>query len=823
MNFRVFARPGLTACSRHLMLAGTALSLVTAVPALAQPIAPTSSEAARSFDIPSQPLRDALRQLMQQGSLQIGFEAVDVDGKTSSAVSGSMSAGEALSQLLAGTGLTFRYLTSGSVVLEPAPQSVGGAIQLGPVRVEGNQGENPSSAEVGATGPVPGFVARRSATGTKTDTPISETPQSISIVTRDNMEARGARTLGAALSYNAGVISGLRGESSSISDDNIIIRGFGGTGSSNEYWDGLRVLATNYASSGIDPYLFERVEVLRGPASVLYGQAQPGGMVNSVSKRPLDTPGGEVRVLFGSFDTKELDADITGPIGDTGRLSYRLTGVLSDQDAQADFSGRERKVVMPSLTWHPSSRTHLTLQAVYQDDDVRGGNVKTFPAIGTLSDTAFGRIPRSRFVGDPNYDLWDREIVSLAYFLDHRFNENWSFRQNLRYMNTQIKAKMAYGISLQADNRTVNRSLFGLYEQADVLSVDNQLDGRFATGLLQHHLLVGFDFQERDATALRRFSAGPTLDLYAPTYFQTIAEPPVFQSLAEGHTRLGIYFQDQIKVDGLILTVGGRYDWSESRSNNRLTSIASKVKDDAFTGRVGLGYAFAMGLTPYVSFSQSFEPQSGVDFSGNRFDPRRGEQIEAGVKYDVPGSNVFLTLSAYDLTQQNVLTPDPNHPGFNVQTGEVRSRGIEFEGTASIASGWDVIASYTYLDQTVTKSNGSDLGKRLVTVPRHVASLWSGYTFQTGPLAGFNLGGGIRYVGDTVGDRLNTFKVPSYTLFDASLSYDLSALDASLSGWNLSVNATNLADKTYVASCGSAVGCYYGVGRSVIGRLGYRW
>jgi iron complex outermembrane receptor protein len=329
--------------------------------------------------------------------------------------------------------------------------------------------------------------------------------------------------------------------------------------------------------------------------------------------------------------------------------------------------------------------------------------------------------------------------------------------------------------------------------------------------------------QRRTGSTFRRFAAAPTLDLYAPVYFQSIAEPPVYQDNDDKQFQVGLYVQDQIKIEKWILTLGARQDWAANETTNNRTATTTKTDDSAFTGRIGLGYAFENGITPYVSFAQSFEPQSGVDFAGRNFEPTTGEQYEAGIKYDVPNHNAFLTLSAFELTQENLLTTDPDHPGFSVQTGEIRSRGIELEAVASLESGWDVIASYTYVDQEVTKSNTNELGKRRAGIPRHSASLWGSYNFDTGWLHGVKVGTGVRYVSSSAGDNLNTFDVPSYMLFDASLSYDMAALGTQFDGWNASINATNLTDKTYVASCGSSIGCYYGVGRSVIARLKYSW
>ncbi len=810
----------------RLMLAAaltmTAVSAitVTALPARAQdvdaPVRLAQLSAERSFNIEAQPLTTALTLFGQQSRIQITVHGTLPRNISAPAVRGTMTSEEALTRLLAGSGLTYTASDESTIAIEsPGQKDSGGATVLDPITVEGR--------EETAYGPVQGYVATRSSTGTKTDAPISEVPQSVSVVTRDQIDARGARTLAEALAYNAGVATGQRGESAGLGSANIVIRGFGGTGSLNEYWDGLQIAGTNFATSGIEPFLFERIEVLRGPTSVLYGQNQPGGVVNSVSKRPTAKRRGEVQALGGTFDTIELNLDVSGPIVDDGTLSYRVLAVISDEDGQSDFSGQARQVAAPSISWRPTRDTTLTTQLIYQNDDADGLSLRTLPAIGTLFDSPNGRLPRNRFAGEPTYNKWDREILSVAYFLEHDLTDKWSARQNFRYLKTSLDTELVYAVSLQGDNRTVNRSAFGLVEDSHLIAVDNQLEGDIETGPLSHNVLLGVDLQRRTGSTLRRFSAAPTLDLFAPAYFQTFPEPPIFQDADDTQFRLGLYGQNQIKFQRWILTLGGRHDWTDNELTNNRTDTTTETSDSAFTGRVGLGYAFENGITPYFSFAQSFQPQSGVDFNGDRFEPTTGEQYEIGVKYDVPAQNAFVTLSAFELTQQNVLTSDPVNTGFSVQTGEIRSRGIELEGVASLENGLDLIASYTFLDQEVTKSNDADKGKRPRSVPRQTASLWASYGFDAGWLDGIRLGGGVRYVGRSEGDTQNTFHVPSYTLFDASLNYDLSALGAHFDNWHVAVNATNLTDNKYVASCNAANSCFYGVGRSVIARLKYKW
>lgn len=771
------------------------------------------------LEMPAQPLNKAITDLANRVDLTLGGDAQLLRGKQAPPLSGRYTVRQALQRLLEGSGVSYQFTDRRTVTLMASTQS--GEETLEPITVQARQ---PGSAY----GPVKGYVAERSTTATKTDVPISETPQSISIVTRDQIEARDARSVGEAVAYSAGVNQAI-GEASGPAGSNIAIRGFGGRGtagaSSNEFWDGLRIQGTNFAVGGIDPYLFERIEILRGPASVLYGQNQPGGIINRVSKRPPVESQGQVLLRAGTFDTLELGVDSGGPLTDDAELSYRLIGVVTNEEAQVDFAEEQRHVISPSLTWRPSVDTSLRLQAVYQDEDVSGKYVTGLPAVGTVLDNPNGDIPRDRFIGDPSFDGWDRELFTLGYFFDHRFDDTWSMRVKGRYIRNELDLESVFnsGGGLQADNRTVPRAAFGALEEADTFAFDNQLQGQFKTGALSHTLLVGVDIQRRDADTRRTFGTAPTLDLYDPVYFQTIAEPPVFQDMSNLSHQLGIYAQDHIRLKRWILTLSGRHDWSDSENDNNINGSQTEQDDNAFTGRAGLGYKFDAGVTPYLGYSESFEPQSGTDFQGNVFEPTTGEQYEVGVKYEPLSYNAFVTLSVFNLTQQNVVTGDPNNPGFSVQTGEIRSRGVELEGVASLTSGWDLIASYSYLDSEITQNNDGNEGNRVEAIPEQQAKLWSAYTFRNPLVDGFRIGAGVRYVGAAEGDRENTFEVPSFTLIDASVAYPLENVAQTLAGTTFAVNISNLADKEYVASCFATTRCHFGVGRKVIARLSHEW
>lgn len=775
------------------------------------------------FAIAAQPMSGALIQFGRQTGMQVSVDGALLEGLSAPAISGRMRGDQALQQLLSGSGLIYAVEDSTITITKAPGNSADGALMLDPVYVNADADAKQTSAYE----PVRTYVASRTATGTKTDTPISEVPQSISVVTEKQMKQRGVQSVGEAVAYSAGAAVNLRGDTAGLGGDAIALRGFGGNGTAgtsyNEYWDGLRMSGTNYVTSGLASYLYERVEIMRGPSSVLYGQNQPGGVINRVSKRPDPDAKNEVQVQYGSFNSKEVDFDLGGAVTDNGRMSYRLVGVVLDEDAQMDYSGLDRKSLQGSVTLLPSDDTTLTLQANYQYDDVPGKFWHPVPAVGTITNSPYGTISRSTFTGDPNYDEWLREMAAIGYSLDHVIDDTWTFRQNARYYRNELDSKVVYMNSLQADQRTANRVAFGADESSSMYTIDNQGEAKFATGAVDHTALVGLDYQYNRRDTVRYYGTAPTLDLYNPVYNQTIVTPPLYQNVDYTTEQLGLYAQDQIKYENWILTLGGRQDWANNDTINRRTGATQTSWDKAFTGRGGLGYAFQNGVTPYLSYSQSFEPTSGVDAAGKAFKPTEGEQYELGVKYEPHGLDAMFTASLFQITQTNVLTTDPNNTSFSIQTGEVESKGIELESAVEFGGGWSMTAAYSYLDAEVTKSNSTNLGKRPTLIPEHQASIWGHRTFEEGSLQGLGAGMGVRHVSSSAGDAANTFKVPAYTLLDASISYDLGVLDEDLKGASAGISATNLTDEIYIASCQTALSCVYGTGRTITGRVTYEW
>ncbi|HWB50396.1 MAG TPA: TonB-dependent siderophore receptor [Stellaceae bacterium] len=763
------------------------------------------------FAIAPQALTTALVEFSNATGIQFFFDAAIARGLTSPGASGNLSTDAALRTLLAGTGLTYRFTNPTTVTLEKQ-ESTTGAMALPAVQVEGQ-----GSTET-ATGPVQGYIARQSATATKTDTPLLETPQAVSVIGREQVEAQGAQTVAQATHYTPGVTAGQDPVENRF--DSILIRGFGPV----IYLDGMELPhgITGFGEPVVDPFGLERIEILRGPSSALYGQLPPGGMVNLVSLRPPADATHAVELQGNNFGNIQGAFDIGGPATQDGTLLYRLTGLVHGGGTQIDHVDDEREMIAPAFTWRPDADTSFTFLSQYQRDH-SGVEIQFLPAQGTLLPNPNGTVPVGRFLGEPGYDGYRRTQYWVGYQFEHRFDDAWTVRQNFRYANLDTKVFAVIGGGLQSDLKTLNRFTYYVPEKAQNITLDNQAEAHFATGLLTHTALFGLDYRWDDGRTQRGIGAAPPLDIFNPVYGAAITPPAITFSTGQNQDQIGTYLQDQIALDRWRLTLSGRHDWLDTTTNDFIAGTRQGQDNRAFSGRAGLNYVFDLGLSPYVSFAHSFQPTIGTDFSGAPFQPTTADQYEAGVKYRPLGPNLAMNAAAYHLTEQNALTADGAHVGFQTQAGEIRVQGIELDATANLTDGLNLIAAYTYTDAQNTKGAASTIGKQVIDVPRHAASLWVDYTQPTGPWRGFGGGGGIRYFGDTYGDAANTLRIPDYTLVDATLHYDLGQLRPELAGAKLTLNASNLFDKRYVTNCTSLSACYYGTARTVTVALRYSW
>ncbi len=780
------------------------------------------------FAISGQPLSAALVRFSSVTGIDVAFDGPLPANLRSVGTAGNLSAEGALRRLLAGTGLTFRFTTANTVLLinpqnSSSSASAVGATILEPIVV---QGEN-------ARGPVEGFVATQSATATKTGTSLKDTPQAVNVVTKDQIAAQGSTTLTQALRYTPGVISQY-GDDSRY--DWFTIRGF----RPSRYLDGLRLPfgSRGYAQPRVEPFSLERAEVLKGPASVLYGQGDPGGLINMVSKRPSATALNEVEMQFGTDKRIQTAFDLGGGAGDDDSFLYRIVGVGRLTDTQYDYVREKKGYIAPSFTFKADEGTSLTVYGSYQHiDSPGGGGAPALPANGTLYTRMYPELPRSAFPGEPGYDRYKSDQASVGYEFEHEVDDTWTIRQNLRYSYIGTDTQRVQPYCPAACNPTAfYRYAWAFPESARAVTVDNQAIGNFQTGDVAHTALFGLDYSY-ESSRYEESALSPIFTPFNgldPIYGATaITRPPIATRIDQDRSQTGLYAQDQMEWNNFVFSLGGRYDWANTDTRTRTSVADNQVdqRDGKFTWRAGLVYNFDNGLSPYAGYSTSFNPASGTDRLGNAFKPTTGEQFEVGVKYQPNGSNSFVTLSAYHLTQDNVLSPDttPGFTNYSVQTGQVRMRGVELEGKAEITDAFSVLASYAYTDSEITKANPnatgiSNEGNRFAFVPRQQASLWLDYTLQTSTIwDGLSFGGGARYTGQTFGENANKFDIPSYTVFDAAVRYDFGKADPKLEGLKASLNVSNIFDRKYVSTCIAATGCYWGEGRTVYATLKYSW
>ncbi|MFV1852953.1 MAG: TonB-dependent siderophore receptor [Porticoccaceae bacterium] len=663
-----------------------------------------------------------------------------------------------------------------------------------------------------ATSPVEGFVATQSGTATKTDTPISKTPRSMSVVGADEIDARQDQTVMDALKYSAGVQPDQFGYDTRY--DWFKVRGFSQQ-DTGLYRDGLQLRSSGYASFRQEAYGAERIELLRGPTSVMYGQNSPGGLVNVVTKRPHEDIVNEVTLEGGSFEHKQGAFDVGGKAVEDGSVLYRLTGLVQDSGTQTDMVDDDRIYIAPSLKWE-NDDTSLTILTHYQHDETGSAN-NWLPAVGTIYAAPNGAIPVDVFTGEPSFEGYERVQTSFGYEFSHDFTNDITFRQNARYAFVDVDYKTVYGNGWSDVNAgTLKRNVLRTDQNAHAITIDNQVETRFDTGTVNHTLLTGVDYQHYIYDRYAAYGTASDFNVYSPSYGGSIGSLTTWYDDDITLRQLGLYAQDQIEFDdNWTLTLSGRQDWSdEKKYNNASNGAESSKNDQAFSGQAGLVYKTSFGLAPYISYSESFNPVASE--GSQSFDPETGQQMEIGAKYEPQSFNGLLTAALYDLRRQNVTTADPDDSTRKVQTGEVRSRGLELEGTIEPFAGFVAKAAYSYNDAEITKDNDGDQGNTPLGVPEHTASFWADYTLQTGVMKGFGFNGGVRYLGEQYGDDANTFAIPSTTLFDAGIHYEID-------GYLLALNATNLADERWVSTCSGSNVCYYGQGRTILATVKYRW
>jgi iron complex outermembrane recepter protein len=624
-----------------------------------------------------------------------------------------------------------------------------------------------------------GYRVPAASVGTRTDTPIQNVPQAIQVIPKQVLEDQQILRLEDALRNATGATQGTQSSRSVF--NTVIIRGFD---TRNILRNGLRD-DTN-VTVGSELTNIERIEVLRGPASVLYGRGGIGGTINLVTEQPLSEPFYEVEAGIGSFDSYRGALDLTGPLNRDRTLRYRLNASILQADTFVDFTEIERYFVAPSLSWQIGRNTDLTIDAEFLQFEQP--NDQGLPAFGTVRSNPNGELPLDRLVGEPDLTPRERRVIRAGYSLEHRFNENWRIRNAFRgSFQNLLDETFVLSRTLRPDRRTLERRITEVVKAAKESYIfDTNVVGNFNTGSVRHQVVVGFDlFRENDSGIFNLRSIAP-LDIFNPVYGAPIGNITGSFDDITTTDALGIYVQDQISLaDNLDIVLGGRFDLVEQRFRDFVDdSNNTTEQEDAFSPRIGIVYRPIEPISLYASFSQAFQPVSGLDFNRQPFQPERGTQYEIGIKADL-NRRLFTTLALYELTRTNVLTPDLDNSGFNIQSGEQRSRGIEFDITGEILPGWNIIATYAYTDAEVTEDNRFEEGNRLANVSKHAASVWTTYEIQSGDLRGLGFGLGLFFVGEREGDLANTFTLPGYVRTDAALFYRRGNFRAALNFKNL--------------------------------------
>ncbi|MES2259413.1 MAG: TonB-dependent siderophore receptor [Pseudomonadota bacterium] len=669
-----------------------------------------------------------------------------------------------------------------------------------------------------------GYLVTRSAAGTKTDTPIIETPQSVSVVSAEQFTAQGARDLADAFSYTAGIS---RREGNDKTIDTFNIRGFQSiAGFGSIYRDGIKYTVNAYNGKQ-ELYGLESVELLKGASSVLFGAAAPGGIINSVSKRARPDIVREINVQVGNQSHKQVSADLGGAIDADKKLSWRLTALGRDSDTMTDYVGDDRVYIAPAFTWQPNADTSLSVLAHYQND--KTAYAYGLPFEGTIVPNKNGTLPRNLYVADPSFNRYETTQRSLGYQFDHRFNSTTKLHHSLRYFKSDVVLPLIYTtgwapVPASQSPRLMTRGAQDRDDRSHMYTTDTSLEHIVQTGPVQHKLLAGVDYTYAYHESERYTRTMAPLDLFKPVYgIQPGAERVLYEWFPKTkQRRLGIYAQDQIKFDKLTVLAGVRHDnTSDTTTPFAPPVVWAKETASATTGRVGAVYQFSNGIAPYASWSQSFEPVEGADRMGVHFKPTKGEQFEIGVRYQPAGGNTMISAAVYDLTQANGLAPDPVDFSMYVQQSEVRSRGFELEVNTALTKQIKLIAAYAYTDARMTKSTIPDylgilgapyIGKRTPGVPYNQLSVWGEYSAPFG-VSGLKAGLGARYTGESV-TQVPTANVGANTVLDAMLSYEQR-------NWRFALNARNLTDKNYIEYCNFS--CFYGAAREIKLTAAYRW
>ncbi|MEM9273328.1 MAG: TonB-dependent siderophore receptor [Cyanobacteria bacterium P01_F01_bin.143] len=650
-----------------------------------------------------------------------------------------------------------------------------------------------------------GYVVDNATIGTRTDTPIKDIPQSIQIVPQEVIKDRNATNVNEALETVSGAGTGI--DSPRDLFTNITLRGF----LVNTLTNGL----ADPTNSNVNVFNnIDRVEVLRGPSSVLFGQGTIGGTVNYRTKQPLTEPFYALEVEAGRFDLYSGAVDLSGPLNEDQTVLYRLSGFAKTTESFVDFFDRQEYQIAPVLTWNISDRTSITFEADYSQ--INTPFDAGLPVEGTVEPNPNGDIPRDRSIAEPDIDDSENKVFRIGYDFTHRLSDNWQLRSTFRASLLDLDREIVFNLGLAEDLRNVNRLFDEQKFEDNVYNIDNYVVGEFSTGSIEHKLVAGFNLYRQDTRIKDAFGPIAPLDVFNPVYgSEPIGDTFLGFDVDSQVQSVALFVQDQINfTDNLILLLGGRFDIANQDFENAANDTDDFTQDEVFSPRVGIVYQPSEVITLYTSFTRSFQQTANV-FSPAPSKPREGTQYEIGVKADI-SDRFFTTLALYDLTLTNVPTADPTNPFFTVPSGEQSSRGVELDINGEILPGWNIILGYAYTDARVTEDNTFDEGNQLSNIPKNQFNIWTTYTIQQGSLEGLGFGLGLIVVDERPGDIENSFELPGYTRTDAAIFYERNKFRAA-------VNIKNLFDEDYFVSSQSRNSVFPGDPLIVTGSLSYKF
>ena len=639
--------------------------------------------------------------------------------------------------------------------------------RLPPIAVEGQQSEQ--------------YRTKSATTATKTDTPIEKIPGSVQVIPRAVLDDQQTLRVEEALRNVSGTVFVDGGEGKTF-----FSRGF----SASITQDGLsRTEFTDGDSYGgdLDPYNVERIEVLKGPASILYGRGNPGGTINIITKRPLAEPVYSGRFTVGSFGLFRESIDLTGPLTEDKQFAYRLNAVREDAESFRDEVESERTLFSPVLQWTPRAGTTFLLDGEYAE-------IKQTPDVGLprIGNGILAGVPRERFLGEPT-DQFRSYKHQGRVRLEHAFSDSTELKTTLALSDTENTDWFTRGSALQANQRTLNRSIIDSGFHFKDVVLQNDLTTKAELAGMEHTFLIGIDLSQRETTSIFNSASASPIDVFNPVYGNTAPTSAFSRFRQDTERRLGgLYVQDQIALsDELSFVAGGRFDKVVQEGWQPTQTLATK-KDDAFSPRAGIIYQPIKPISLYAAYSQSFTPPNGfpLSFGGQVLEAETADLYETGVKASLFGDRLLATFALYKITRENVPTADLANPGFQTSTGEQQSRGFEVDLAGEIVRGWRLIAAYAYTDAEITRDATVRPGNRPAGIPEHSGSVWTTYELQDGSLQGLGGGGGVTYVGDRFGNNANTFEVENYTRTDATVFYRQA-------GYTLRFGINNVFDRDY--------------------------